>query len=125
METSSNSRSQRSIISRGYWMKARHLTLLGLCSLALAALTSCSDAIFATLESATQTTTNTLSLILNIYNIAVPSPGTYWVAAGGVFQGILAGNSPGTVSWRPNVNDNSRPFNPSGTACTVLALFSG
>jgi hypothetical protein len=63
-------------------------------------------------------------LTLNVYDIAVPLAGNYWVAAGGVFQGVLTGFSPGTVSWRPNVNDSSRPFNPSGTACKALAQFN-
>jgi|SRR5271157_2312849 len=110
-------------------MKARHLTLFGLLGLALAALTSCTDAIFATVEKATKTATNTLSLTLNIYDIAVippvPPGGVYSVAAGGVFNGILSGSYPGTVAWTPNINDNSRPNNPPGTACNALAYFSG
>src|SRR5271157_4417015 len=108
-------------------MKARHLTLFGLLGLALAALTSCTDAIFATVETATKTATSTLSLTLNVYDIAVippvPPGGVYSVAAGGVFNGTLSGSYPGTVTWSPNINDNSRPNNPSGTACNAMAYF--
>ncbi|MGO9309267.1 MAG: hypothetical protein ACLQDL_09625 [Spirochaetia bacterium] len=104
-------------------MKARLLTLFGLLSIGLAALTSCTDAIFATIETATKTTTNTLSLTLTIYDIAVPLPGYYSVAAGGVFNGVLAGLDPGTVSWTPNINNSSRPFNPPGTACNAMTFF--
>jgi len=104
-------------------MKARYLTFLGLFSVALAALTSCSDAIFATIETERKTATNSLSLTLSIFDIAVPVPGTYCVAAGGVFQGIytLANG----VAWTPNINDNSRPYNPSGAVCNAMSLFGG
>lgn len=102
-------------------MKARYLTFLGIFSVALAALTSCSDAIFATIETERKTATNSLSLTLNIYDIAVPVPGTYCVAAGGVFQGIYS--LANGVAWTPNINDNSRPYNPSGALCNAMAWF--
>jgi hypothetical protein len=99
-------------------MKARYLTFLGLFGAALVALLSCSDPIYATIETEKKTDTNTLGLTLNIYDIAVPAPGNYYVAAGGVFQGILNGT---TVTWTPNSNDSSRPFNPKGAICNALA----
>ncbi len=110
-------------------MKARYLIFLGLFSIALAGMTSCSDAIFATVETATKTATNTLSLTLNVYDIAVippvPPGGVYSVAAGAVFNGTLSGAYPGTVSWTPNINNNGRPNNPSNTACNALTYFPG
>jgi hypothetical protein len=104
-------------------MKARYLTFLGLFSMAQFALISCSDAIFATIETERKTATNSLSLTLSIFDIAVPVPGTYCVAAGGVFQGIYS--LANGVAWTPNINDNSRPYNPSGAVCNAMSLFGG
>jgi len=106
-------------------MKARFFTFLGFVSLALAVLTSCTDAIFATIETEKKVATNTLPLLLSIFDIAVTAPNTYYVAAGAVFRGVLSGVG-GTVTWTPNTTDTSRPFNPPGNLiCNAMALFGG
>jgi hypothetical protein len=103
-------------------MKARFLTCLGVLSLTLGTLTSCSDAIFATIETEKKVVTNTLPLLLSIFDIASPSTGNYYVAAGAVYQGILSGPN-GTLTWTPNTDNTSRPFNPPGNPlCTSMAL---
>jgi len=101
-------------------MKSRHLRLLALLSLSLAALAACSDAIYSTIETEKKTATNTLSQTLSVFGIAVSPAQTYYVAAGAIFQGVLSGS---TVSWTPNASDNSRPWNPSGLLCNAMALF--
>lgn len=106
-------------------MKARFLTFLGVLSLALGTLTSCSDAIFETIETEKKVDTNTLPLLLSIFDIASPSTGNYYVAAGAVYRGILSGPG-GTLTWTPNKDDTSRPFNPPGNPlCTSMAVFGG
>jgi hypothetical protein len=106
-------------------MKARQFAFLGTIVLALAALSACSDAIYATIETEKKVATNTLPLTLWIQDLAVtPATNTYYVAAGGVFQGVLSGLG-GTVSWSPNISDTSRPWNPPGLVCNAMALFGG
>jgi hypothetical protein len=106
-------------------MKARQFAFLGTIVLALAALSACSDAIYATIETEKKVATNTLPLTLWIQDLAVtPATNTYYVAAGGVFQGVLSGLG-GTVSWSPNISDTSRPWNPPGLICNAMALFGG
>jgi len=103
-------------------MKARYLTILGVLSLAAAALTSCTDAIFATIEAERKVATNTLSQTISVFDIATVAPGVpggpYYVAAGGVFQGTL---SAGTMSWYPA--DTTRPLNPSGLLCNAMVYY--
>ena len=44
------------------------------------------------------------------------------MAAGAVYQGILTGPG-GTLTWIPNTDNTSRPFNPTGNPlCTSMAL---
>ncbi len=106
-------------------MKARFMILTGVISLAIGALTSCSDAVYATVETATKTATNTLPLLLSIIDVAVTSPGsTYSVASGAVFEGSLSGVG-GVMTWNPNATNTSRPYNPPGLQCFGgLALFT-
>jgi hypothetical protein len=102
-------------------MKARYLTFVGLLTVALSALTACSDAIFATIETEKKVATNTLSQTLSIFDLATIVPGsTYYVAAGGVFQGNL---NAGTMSWNPA--DTSRPWNPPGLLCNAMVYYAG
>ena len=101
-------------------MKSRHLRLLALLSLSLAALAACSDAIYSTIETEKKTATNTLSQTLSVFGIAVSPAQTYYVAAGAIFKGVLSGS---TVSWTPNASDSSRPWNPPGLLCNAMALF--
>ena len=72
-------------------MKARYAISIVLLSLAVMTCASCSDAVFATVETAVKTNTNSLSLILNINDITVPSAGTYYVSARRRFPGPAAG----------------------------------
>jgi hypothetical protein len=103
-------------------MKARRIICIALVAVSVTAFVSCSDAIYATIETAIKTSTNTLSLLLTVTDIVVPPPGgTYYVSAGAVFLGTLVN---GTVTWTPNVNDNTRPLNPSGYVCNALTQFS-
>lgn len=106
-------------------MKARYILFMGLLSLAAGGLTSCSDPVYATVETATKTVENTLPLLLSVVDVAVTSPGsTYSVAAGAVFKGSLSSPVGGTMTWTPNNSDSSRPFNPPGLQCFGgLALF--
>jgi len=84
-----------------------------------ATLGGCSDAIFAAIDTAQKTATNTLSQTMSVFDIAVPVPGTYYVAAGGIFQGVLGGT---TVNWTPNTSTSSRPWNPTGLICNAMTL---
>jgi hypothetical protein len=102
-------------------MKARYLTFVGLLIAALSALASCSDAIYATIETEKKVVTNTLSQTLSVFDVAVTVPNTtYYVAAGGVFQGSLGA---GTMTWNPA--DNSRPWNPPGLLCNAMVFYAG
>ena len=56
-------------------MKARLFTLLAVLSVGLAALSSCSDAIYATIETERKVTTNTLPLLMSIFDIEATIPG--------------------------------------------------
>ena len=107
-------------------MKARFFTLLAILGVGLGVLASCSDPIYATIETEKKSATNTLPLLMSIFDIAVTAPGnTYYVAAGAVFQGILSGPG-GTVTWTPNTDNTSRPFNPPGTPiCNAMAFLGG
>jgi len=101
-------------------MKSRHLRLLALLALSLAALAACSDAIYSTIETEKKTATNTLSQTLSVFGIAVSPAQTYYVAAGAIFKGVLSGT---TVSWIPNASDSTRPWNPPGLLCNAMALY--
>jgi hypothetical protein len=101
-------------------MKSSHLKLLALLSVSVAALGACSDAIYSTIEVEKKTATNTLSQTLSVFGVAVSPAGTYYVAAGAIFQGTLSGT---TVSWNPNSSSTSRPWNPTGLLCNAMALF--
>ena len=97
--------------------------LPGLVLVALAALSSCTDAIFATIEAERKVTTNTLPLNISIFDVATSVPltpgGPYFVAGGGVFKGTF--NSGGTLDWNPS--DTSRPLNPSGLLCNSMVYY--
>jgi hypothetical protein len=110
-------------------MKSRHVRLLVLLSLSLAALAACSDAVYATVESEKKTATNTLSQTLSVFDIAVPVAGTYYIAAGGIFQGTYSAST-NSVTWNPDVSkDNlnniwaNRPWNPAGLICNAMTQF--
>ena len=103
-------------------MKARHLILPGLVLLAVAALSTCTDAIYSIIENEKKVVTSTLPLTVSIFDIAASGAGgPYYVAAGGVFQGTF--NAGATIDWYPS--DTSRPLNPSGLACNSMVYFPG
>jgi hypothetical protein len=105
-------------------MKARYVVPAMLVLAAVAALTTCTDAIFAIIETEKKTATSTLPLTITVADIAAPAPvsgGPYYVGAGGVFQGTLGSSE--TMDWYPS--NDSRPLNPSGTPmCNALAYFA-
>ena len=103
-------------------MKLRVLKLAALLALSVLALAACPDAILATIDTAQKTATNTLFQTIFIYDIAVPAPASYYVAAGRVFQGTLNGT---TVTWNPDQDSTAKPWNPPGLVCNAMTLFSG
>ncbi|HTZ52396.1 MAG TPA: hypothetical protein VMF68_12090 [Spirochaetia bacterium] len=98
----------------------RVVVRLALLAALAATLGGCSDAIYAAIDKAQKTATNTLSQTMSVFDIAVPASGTYYVAAGAIFQGTLSGS---TVDWTPNTSTTSRPWNPTGLICNAMTLF--
>jgi hypothetical protein len=102
-------------------MKARHLVLPALVLAALAALSSCTDAIYSIIENERKVVTSTLGLTISVFGIATSAAGgPYFVAAGALFRGTF--NASQTIDWYPS--DTSRPLNPSGfPICNALVYY--
>ncbi len=109
-------------------MKPMHLLARTLLCSMLVVLASCSATIFQTIENERKTETNTLSETITVRDIvALPAPiapatNTFYIAAGGIFQGQLIS---GSITWTPDSSGSDRPFNPTDLICNGLAYSSG
>jgi hypothetical protein len=117
-------------------MKARLILFALFVLIASLMLSTCTEnggSIYATIEKEQLVSTSTLSKTLVIADMTtVASGGPYYVAAGGVFQGALAGSTvtASSITWTPNSSNSARPYNPLGTDGTTmlnnaLAVYSG
>jgi hypothetical protein len=102
------------------------LILAGFLFAVITSLTTCTDGIFAIIETEKKVVTSTLPLTISIYGVVTSVPavpgGPYYVAAGAVYRGTL--NPDGTMTWLPD--NNSRPLNPSGNPmCIAMAFYAG
>jgi hypothetical protein len=109
--------------------KATMRAALSLCLLSLL-LAACSDgggSIYATIETEQKVSTNSLAdLLLTVNDVVKAAAGEYYVAAGGIFRGVV--QSGGTITWSPDQNsaDTDRPYNvAAGDLCNALAFFGG
>ena len=109
-------------------MKARIAYLFILFAAAGTILLSCEangGSIYATIETEQKATTNTLPTLMTVADIVVQPSGTYYVAAGGIFRGVLD-TVKNTVAWTPNNPTGSTPaypFNPIYGGVTKVAPY--
>ena len=96
---------------------------LAVAALLLASCTPDGGTIYATVESETRTTDNSLPNTLTVSALASPGvSGTWYVAAGTLYKGVL---SAGSVTWLPNPSAPTRSYNPADSLANALAYYNG
>ena len=109
-------------------MKERTFSMILAAAAAGSILLSCTangGSIYATIQTEQKVIDNSLPNTLTVTNIVVTPPvaagSNYYVAAGGVFHGVLGATS---VTWTPNQTDPTS-LNPANALCNALAFFQG
>lgn len=107
-------------------MKARSLFMVIAAAAAAAIFAGCTangGTIYATIETETKTTDNSLSNTLTVTDLVSPSAGTYYVAAGTIYKGVLASD---VMTWTPNTTSPARVYNPTtDSLANALAYRAG